>query len=535
MADTVLRDRRKRFYDLHSWSGFALGLFVYFVVFTGSVALFDNEIKAWEDTAARLHVVEKPVDFHPLLENFVSETAADGELLAVFAYFPAPDTPYYSAFTRVRPAEGPVEEMTRRWNPATGEVLPERGEGLSRWLLDIHRDLMWPTALGGTTAGRTLVGIAGIVLMLSVLTGVILHAKMAKELFTLRVDRSVRLKWQDLHKVIGVWGLPFHAMIAFTGAFLGVIAILAPIVAVIAFKGDTEALISAVAGGPREPAGVAAPMVPIDEVATLRHELTQTPPSFVLVSNWGDAAATYDVYFDADRTLSIYEGRSVSAVSGEPVANPNLDDASPSEAVTNAIAPLHYGTYGGLALKFVYLALGLALSAIVATGLMMWLERRLHGGEGVRSAAFYRALSRISAGATAGLPLATAALFVFDRLYFGSPEGRLAAIGSTYFGVLSAAIVWSVLQRNEYQTVRRLLAATGLALLLAPLANMATTGVDHWAAALTPGHAGARAALAADAVLAALGVLTVVGSSRLPRERVEKKRSIAAGAPTLAE
>jgi len=52
---------------------------------------------------------------------------------------------------------------------------------------------------------------------------------------------------------------------------------------------------------------------------------------------------------------------------------------------------------------------------------------------------------------------------------------------------------------------------------------------------LTPGHAGARAALAADAVLAALGVLTVVGSSRLPRERVEKKRSIAAGAPTLAE
>jgi len=535
MADTMLRDRRKRFYDLHSWSGFALGLFVYFVVFTGSVALFDNEIKAWEDTGARLPAVEKPVAFHPLLENFVSETAADGELLAVFAYFPAPDTPYYSAFTRVRPFDGPIEETTRRWNPATGEVLPERGEGLSRWLLDIHRDLMWPTALGGTTAGRTLVGIAGIVLMLSVLTGVILHAKMAKELFTLRVDRSVRLKWQDLHKVIGVWGLPFHAMIAFTGAFLGVIAILAPIVAVIAFKGDTEALISAVAGAPREPAGIAAPMVPIDSTATLRHDLTRTPPAFVLVSNWGDQAATYDVYFAADRTLSIYEGRSVSAVTGEPVANPNLDDASPSEAVTNAIAPLHYGTYGGLALKFVYLALGLALSAIVATGLMMWLERRLHGGEGVRSAAFYRALSRIAAGATAGLPLATAALFVFDRFYFGSAEGRLAAIGWTYFGILSAAIAWSLLQRNEYRTVRRLLAATGLALILAPLANMATTGVDHWAAALTPAHVGARAALAADAVLAALGVLTVVGSSRLPRERVEKKRSIAAGAPTLAE
>jgi len=157
------------------------------------------------------------------------------------------------------------------------------------------------------------------------------------------------------------------------------------------------------------------------------------------------------------------------------------------------------------------------------------------GGEGLRSVAFYRALSRIAAGATTGHALATAALLVFDRVYFGPAEGRLAAIGSTYFGVLSAAIAWSLSQRNEYQTVRRLLAASGLALILAPLANMATTGVDHWAGALAPGHAGARAALAADAVLAALGVLTIVASSRLPRERVERKRSIRAGAPALAE
>ncbi|MEM8703329.1 MAG: PepSY-associated TM helix domain-containing protein, partial [Pseudomonadota bacterium] len=78
---------------------------------------------------------------------------------------------------------------------------------------------------------RILVGLVGIAFLLLILTGIVAHTKFTKELFTLRYLKSVRLKWQDSHKVMGLWTSPFAAMIALTGAFLGVIALLLPLLA----------------------------------------------------------------------------------------------------------------------------------------------------------------------------------------------------------------------------------------------------------------------------------------------------------------
>ncbi|MEO0612460.1 MAG: PepSY-associated TM helix domain-containing protein, partial [Pseudomonadota bacterium] len=56
------RERHLRNYDLHSWSGIALGLVIYAVCFTGCFALFRYELSPWEDPAKRLSVVENPVE-----------------------------------------------------------------------------------------------------------------------------------------------------------------------------------------------------------------------------------------------------------------------------------------------------------------------------------------------------------------------------------------------------------------------------------------------------------------------------------------
>ena len=265
------RDRHKRFYGVHSWSGIVLGLLIYVVAFSGTVAMFADEIKTWEDPALRLPLVEGMGNLDSQFAAFREELSQIGETELLILDYPHDPAPYFRAYGHVHVDGQPDQDIEQKWHPVTGEKLLVREAGLSEWVLDFHRNFMLPRTLG-----RALVGVVGMVLMLSSLTGVLIHGKIIKEFFTLRLQRSQRLKWQDSHKVIGIISLPFSSMMAFTGAFLGVIAILAPIIAVLAFKGDQDALINAVLGEPLKPTGEIVEMVSLEQIYALMSCLKQT-------------------------------------------------------------------------------------------------------------------------------------------------------------------------------------------------------------------------------------------------------------------
>ena len=518
------RARHRRNYDLHSWTGITLSLFVFIVSFSGCLALFYHEVLAWEDEAKRIAVPAEPIEMNDIYLGWLAERRAEGEVEFMNFRYPSENEPYYSAFAHVHETDGDRINHVDHWaywHPATGEPISVREDGMARWLYDFHRDLMWPAQLGGRTIGRALVGVAGVILMLAIITGVIAHTKIREELFSLRYFRSVRLKWQDTHKILGLWGLPFYAMIAFTGAFLGIVAILAPIAAVLAFKGDQDALVEAVIGAPVEPTGVQAQMLSVDEVRRLTHPRIEGAPAYVIMHNWGDEAAEFDVYFESDARLAIYEPLYISGVTGEVLAHKHEATTSPGNRVTTAIAPLHYATFGGITLKYLYLILGLALCAITVMGNMMWIERRLHGNEGRRSERFYRGLSRLTVGVTCGIGVASAALLHHDKFYAGAESSRLFWTGWTYFIVWAIAIAYAFVRRDEYRATKDMIAFGGLLLALAPLTNGVMTGDFAWNA-LT----GASNALVAWTDLAFLicGLLTIALAAVLPRTRPQTLR-----------
>ena len=533
------RARHKRNYDLHSWTGLALGLFIYLVAFTGCFALFDAELQAWEDPAARI-VHDGPLaPIDPVFRDWIDANQGPGDEVGFARLtFPSALEPYYAGFVEIEihREDGGHDHVfhEQRWRPDTAEPLAERGEGVSHWLLELHRKLMWPDSLGGGTVGRALVGAAGVILLLSIVSGVVAHTKLTRELFSLRVFRSTRLRWQDAHKVIGLWALPFHTMIALTGAVIGVVTLLAPAIAMLTFKGDQEALIEAVLGAPVQPAGVQAEMISLDSVAAMVHADSGAPAAFVSITNWNDANARFDVFFEPDTELAQVEGVQLDGVTGARIAGSPLEDISAAERVLNAMSPLHYGIYGGIALKFVYFALGLALAVITALGLMMWVERRLHGAVGDKPDWVYRTLGRISLGVTCGLPLATAAVFHADRLYAGPAEARLAVVGWTYGAAVLAALVYAFVRRNDYQATRELLAATGGLAVLLPAVNGAVTG--DW---LVPTLFMAdRPDAAVDLAALLLGLGLVAVAMKLPARRAEKPRPqdrVPAAAPSPAE
>ena len=274
--------RHKRNYDLHSWSGVTLGIFLFIVCFTGSVAVFAmNETHVWEDPAKRLEFSSEPAPITGIFNDWHAEQKELGDVEFLSLSWPSKTDPYYTAYADIHlDANDEHEWVEQRWHPQNLEPLVSRQASISQWLVDFHIYLKWPTMLGGRTVGAFLVGAAGILLLLSILTGVIAHTKLKEEAFSLRLEISVRRKWQDSHIVIGLWGAPFHIMIGFTGAFLGIITTLAPILAFLAFQGNTAALFAAFEGDRPANSDAPAQMMSLEDVRMIEHpESEQSPQS----------------------------------------------------------------------------------------------------------------------------------------------------------------------------------------------------------------------------------------------------------------
>lgn len=468
------QSRTKRIYDLHAWTGVTCGLFVFIVSLSGIFALFGDELHSWEDPQLRITLKGEPLPAMPLLGGFAEEAETRGKLQSLSLNLPTPKEPYYAAFAWVRPEGARSSELiSRRWHPYTGKVLAERGDGFVHWLVDFHRNLMLERTLG-----RALVGLGGVLLLLSILSGVVTHRKILREMFTWRLDRSVRLKWQDSHKAIGVWGLPFHIMIAFTGAWLGLIVVLLPIVAMISFKGDQGAVIAAVTGPQVQAAGVRAEMYSIDTAASEVADRIGAKPESVRFLHWGDANGEYRFLYRPKGVLIDQSPVVVKAVSGEILKPELTSQPGISHRVLAAMTTLHYALFAGLWMKFLYALLGLLLSIVTATGLMMWLERRVHGNEGRSPPIVYTALARTTVGVCAGMGLASFAIFHADKLLNVYPEGRMAAVGTAYFGVWAAALVYAWLRGSEYMACKELLGTTGIVAASIPLTNAFVTGAS---------------------------------------------------------
>ena len=513
------RARHLRNYDLHSWAGITLGLIVFIVCFSGAFALFDKEIKTWEDPALRVAVSETPAEINETFSTWLEEQTGGAETEFARIDYPTTHAPYYYGVVHWHDAGDNHLDVEQRWDANTGEPIAIRGGGLSEWILDFHRDFMWPDMLGGRTVGRSLVGIVGIVLMLAILTGIIAHTKIREEAYSMRLKRSQRLKWQDSHKVVGLWGLPFYIMIAFTGAYLGVIVIVSQLIAAIAYKGDVEALVAAVLGPETEPTGQQVQMISLDELREMQHPGSGKDPYMVIMRNYGDTAAEFEVFYESSTRLTFADVTYINGATGAPSPPNEFREETGAIRVANAVTPLHYGTYGGIWLKLLYFVLGLSLAVVTALGSMMWIERRKHGNEGTKTLTFYNRLGYFNTGIVMGLPVATLSIFYLDKLYIGAESTRIFATGWTFFVIWALGLVYSCIRRNDYRTTRELLILSGVLAIGIPVLNGLATG--QW----FPVYIGADHSVAAwvDVAMLAGGALTVLAGVLAPRERLDKQ------------
>lgn len=358
--------RHGRLRGLHGWSGICLGLFLYTLCVSGAFALFHKEISYWEDDAGRGSLSTTMAPIHSRLSGWIDGEAKGRDVEFIEILMPDSFSPYYGARMRLSGADG---EIMARWSAQSGELLPERGYSYGDWLLDFHRQLAWPAMLGGKDAGRSLTGIGGTIMLMLVISGLFLHRRLLKNAFTLRLGRSLRLSLSDGHHLVGLWAAPFAIMTGFTGAFLGLTIIISPLIATLSFRGDVDALQKAIFVPPPVASGVTVPMQNLDGLIRKSSHL----PFRIVITNWGDNNARYQLTYKTDHGFTFESSSEFEGRNGAPVGTPQNGLAT---RITNAIAPLHFGNFGGFGLRIFYAAMALILAFTIWTGMTMWLEKR---------------------------------------------------------------------------------------------------------------------------------------------------------------
>lgn len=485
---------------LHTWCGLWCSWLLFAIFLTGTLAVFAEPITHWmtpehhaEEAAAQVSdsEAEPTGTLHQRLAWGLAYMAQQHPGAGMWELWPADARG--AGELRVYWLDAQGQYVAAQLDPRTGAPLPESSHPPLRQTLGGHHFVNFHYELHAGRVGLWIVGVAALAMLVALVSGVITHRRIFKDFFTFRPGKGQR-SWLDAHNAVAVLTLPFQLMIAYTGiALSGLTFMPAGIAAYFGAGQEGTRTFLAALNEPGKPQRTGHAMaVPELEPLVLRGQaLMGQPVRAVVIDHPGDAAARVGVYGwnDADGTrqrLSPTSGMAMfSAATGGvlQVRQPGEVDGGTPSLVQSVLGGLHMVTFGGLALKWVYFVCGLAGSAMMATGAILFVVKRRakHLGEfGSATAAVYRLIEGLNVAAVAGLAVACISFLWANRLVpLGLPhrdDWELAV----FFGLWALAVLhaWA---RPPAAAWREQFGVLALLCLGLPVLNFMTTG-DHLAA-----------------------------------------------------
>ena len=348
----------------HSSLGLAFAALIYLICLSGSLAVFAHEFQRWESAAAPQVTAVAPDAVQAAFEGAIARGGPGVE--HVFITLPSADFPRLLLYVD-------AEEDRQFLADAKGEISAGITFAWTEFITRLHINLHLPQTWGGF-----LVGLIGVALLSSLISGILAHPRIFRDAFYLRLGGSKRLQEADLHNRLGVWALPFHIVISLTGAFLGLTTIIVGVLGMAMFNGDVNKVYSLFIPAPPvddpRPAPVLnlAPMfakVPT-EAGRIEYVFTEHPTEM-------GGAALFNVK-RPDRLAGVdgYAFRRDGTLYSEIRSQEN----NLGENLLNSMGTLHFGWFGGGLVKILYFLLGLGLTYLAASGVNIWLARRRDKG-----------------------------------------------------------------------------------------------------------------------------------------------------------
>ena len=391
MSPTALR----RWSWTHKWSSLVCTIFMLLLCLTGLPLIFHHEIGHLLGTEVEAPAMPANTPRASLDQVLAAAQALHPERVVQFASQPEDDDALW--FVTLTPTPAPTEDFKSiAVDARTAAVLSQRpvNEGFMYVMFRLHVDLF------AGLAGKLFLGLMGLLLLVAIVTGVVLYAPFMRKLAfgEVRRDRSTRVKWLDLHNLLGIVTLVWALVVGATG----MINTWADLMIKYWQYDQLSTLLKPYEGQPTVPVAERGPLQ--QSLQAAQAHAPGMKLSFIAFPGTAFSSPHHNTFFLRGKeplTSRLLQPVMVDARTAQVTAAPQLPWYLTALLVSQ---PLHFGDYGGMPMKVLWALLDIATIVVLGSGLYLWLRR---GAQAAGSSANANAATGVATAA--GLPAADAA------------------------------------------------------------------------------------------------------------------------------
>lgn len=235
---------------------------------------------------------------------------------------------------------------------------------LQRFFRQIHRHLMLPNNIG-----IPIVTVMGFSLLISLIAGFVVYKKFWRGFFRWpRFKRETRIWVGDLHRLAGLWTSWFVALIALTSVFYFIEELggRAP-----PFPSPTLEVI--------ERESVLPPSFNGDSLDQAIFNAREAMPGLEIRNILFPGSTRGTILIRGDHTAALVRPRAntvyIDPTSLDAIGKYQGEDLDPYTRVSEASDPLHFGYFGGFITKIIWFILGVIMSGLAITGVVIYTKR----------------------------------------------------------------------------------------------------------------------------------------------------------------
>ena len=524
----IRSDIVKVYKDVHIWVGIVAGLMLFVAFYAGAITMFEKPLERWATPPSQL-AAPPPLQRAPALIQAVVAAHPEAAKNHAVVIEPTPDAPA-RVIWRVR---GENRRQFIEYGAsfaADGSLQVEllRKTPVAQLVDTLHQAVGLPLP---DAVARPLMGVVALLYALALVSGVIIFLPtLVQDFFALRIGRNIKRLWLDVHNALGFVSLPFHLIMALTCV---VFAFHDPFYAVQGKVVYPNGIQWGEDAPPAPPPPGAQPLAPAE---LLRRVENQLPGFTVYELGFQQEGGQLEGLVTGLDPRHGTRARTYSRTHLDPytgVVDPH-DLPGHMEAwdgAVNAFFMLHFGSFGGNPVRWMYLLLGLGGALLFYTGNLLWIEsrRRKQREAGLpQQKLSTRVLGSLTVAVSLGCVAGISATLAAAKWLPALVDNLAIWHEAIYYAVFVACIAWAFL-RGAARGAGELLWLAALATVLIPLSSLA--GV--WRIGGTWSHAGAGIAVDLTALGAAALLLLAARHSRR-RLRQGHADSIWAGAGAAA-
>ncbi|KFD27442.1 membrane protein [Sphingobium yanoikuyae] len=357
---------------IHKWASLICTVFLLVICLTGLPLIFHEEIDGWLNPTSYARVAQDTPRIN--LDRLTAQSRAlypGNVVIGTFVDDDEPQVIVYLAPSWAELQDHPSSRRFVRFDAHTGTVLeqsqPSEKEGVTflGLMLRLHTDLF------AGLPGELFMGAMALLFVTAIVSGIVLYGPFTRKLNfgSLRTARTNRVRWLDLHNLLGVVTLAWALVAGLTGAMnelstplftlwqrTDVAAMVAP------WKGKTPPAQS-------ELSSVQAAF------ETTRRALPGMIATSITYPGGPLGSPHHYLLFTKGKTQltsRLFSPVLIDARTGKLTAVVKMPWYLRALEVSR---PLHFGDYGGMPLKVIWALLDLVTIVVLGSGLYLWIAR----------------------------------------------------------------------------------------------------------------------------------------------------------------